>query len=149
MEHYEQNYDGYKNIGGWLIPDEEVDTYLEQRKALSDYLLTRLKEHFPAVYEGGAGSQDGDYISVDSSDQDFSVFVHLDPSEVAKFDGFESKEAYFEELIFFSKLEAQYNSIPGKLDLEGQAGSDDWYEYSKTAYEATFNKEYPYERFIY
>ncbi|QIL46774.1 hypothetical protein G7081_06695 [Vagococcus coleopterorum] len=149
MEENEMEYEGGKNIGGWIIPDEEVAEYTANRQALSDFLTEKLSEIYPEVIHGGEGSQDGDYVTVDSTNLDYGVFIHLDPAEVDKFMGFENKNDYLTEILFFSEQERLYYKIPGMLDLEGQEGSDSWHDFISKAYEERFNKKYPYERFVY
>lgn len=149
MTDYEQVYEGVKNIGGWLIPDEEVEEYTVKRQALIDYLDSELKQRYTNVYIGGQGSEDGDYISA-SEGKDTrdiaSVFVHFDPTEVEKFCGFEDKKAYLKELLFFNKKEYDYYQDDQKLDLEGQDALDDWHAFISKEYQLEFKKEYPYPR---
>ncbi|WEG74014.1 hypothetical protein [Vagococcus intermedius] len=149
MREYEQVYEGAKNIGGWLIPDEEVEEYTAKRQALIDYLYSELKQRYTNVYIGGKGSEDGDYISASEGKKarDMgSVFVHFDPVEVDKFCGFEDKKEYLKELLFFNQKEYDYYQDDQKLDLEGQDALDDWQAFISKEYELEFKKEYPYPR---
>lgn len=149
MTEYEQVYEGAKIIGGWLIPDEEVAEYTAKRQELIDYLYTELTQRYSNVYIGGQGSEDGDYISASEGKRTkdiASIFVHFDPAEVEKFCGFEDKKDYLQELLFFNKKEHDYYQNDAKLDLEGQAALDDWYEFISKAYEIEFKKDYPYPR---
>ncbi|MDO5742257.1 MAG: hypothetical protein Q4Q13_04815 [Vagococcus sp.] len=127
------------NIGGWMIGSNEAAEYERDREALASLLIERLSEKCTDVYRGGQGSEDGDYISAQHP-KGFSVFVHLDPSEVERYRSFEDKEAYVEDLLFVSEQEHRYYQQPGKIEMSLEEGVPDWQAFLKKAYEEAQKK---------
>lgn len=143
-----KKYEGGTDIGGWIIPDEDLEKYVTTRNELMLFLEKELANRFAEIEFGGEGSEDGDYVSAHNQ-SGWGVFVHFDPQEVDRFSSFENKEDYIQEVLFFAEEDYKYYQLPGKLELEGQKGSDDWYDYMSAAYKKRFNKEYPFERLVY
>lgn len=143
MTEQEMTYDGCTVVGGWCIPNEELEAYVRQREEMMTFLETTFKAHYKEVYIGGQGSQDGDYISAHDGDKE-NVFIHFDPAELDIFNKFTDKEDYVEMKWVMSEIERDYYKDGTKEGLEGEALFKDWDDYVQSEYKKRTNKEYPF-----
>lgn len=140
-----EEYEGYTVVGGWCIPNDELEEYTKQREGMMSFLEKTFKEHYNDVYIGGEGSQDGDYISAHDGDKE-NVFIHFDPAELELFNAFDNKQDYVDMKWVLSDIERDYYKDGTKELLEGEALFKDWDNYVEQEYKRRTNKEYPFSK---
>ncbi|MGO3733384.1 MAG: hypothetical protein ACTJHC_09435 [Vagococcus sp.] len=127
------------SVGGWSIPNNELDRYVEERNDMIDYLTQTLRILYDHVELGGEHSEDGEYIFAQNG-KNADVLIHFDPVEVEAFHSFQDKMDYLNMKWFVCHLEGSFFDD----DTKGvEENVDAWYQFVASEYEKKMNRKYP------
>lgn len=77
MSYAQGPVDGMTQVDAYLVPNEEVEQYIQKREEMRETLTTYYEKQGKRVDSGGLGSQDGEYLLVDGA-----FLLHLDALSV-------------------------------------------------------------------
>lgn len=80
---FDEKIDGMTLVDAYYIPDEEVEQYRKDREHYAEKATEIFSRHCHSVRRDFKGSQDGEAIIGSDASGEITLFVHLDPTDIA------------------------------------------------------------------
>lgn len=72
------------NVDGWMIPENQVKTYMRDREACAQRLMRIMEEQGLSAHRMWRGSEDGEAVVGLNPQGEIVLAEHLDPGTVKK-----------------------------------------------------------------